>query len=110
MAAAAEDETNCKAAGGSASDYSRWTPRMEFIWQMRSDWEHVLGCARGPRCADDAGAVADAEAVATAGVDEVWFEAARREMDWRGVIPHAWEEGVQVLHGSVVGLRCEVCN
>ena len=33
---------------------------MEFIWQMRTDWTHVLACARGFRCANDAGAVADA--------------------------------------------------
>ena len=104
IAAAAEDE-------GSASEYSsRWTPRMEFIWQMRTDWAHVLACARGSRCANDAGAVADAEAVATAGVEEVWFEAARREMVCRGLIPHDGEEGVPVLHGSVVGLGCGLCN
>lgn len=110
MAAAAEDESKDRAATGSASDYSsRWTPRMEFIWQMRSDWEHVLACARGSRCADDAGAVVDAEAVATAGVEEVWFEAARREMDCRGVLPHDCDEGVMVLHGSVVGLGCGLC-
>lgn len=86
-----------------------WTPRMEFIWQMRSDWEQILSATKesiyDPETKNEAIRV-----LSTAGVEDVWFEAARRELDRRGLIPHACEEGVPVLHEATTRPRCEFCE
>lgn len=96
-----------KVAGSAVS--ASWTPRMEFIWQMRNDWEEIFSIAREPTFDVETKAEA-VRALTTAGVEEVLFEAARREMERRGVIPHEGGEGVPVLHGEVIGLRCEFCD
>lgn len=64
---------------------------------MRRDWEEYIS-SRGDRvCAPPA-------------LDAIWFEAARRELGRRGAIPHRCEGVVPVLLGSVIVMRCGLCE
>lgn len=101
------DEKKEKVAGSTSS--ASWTPRMEFIWQMRNDWEQILSATRESIYDLDTKNEA-IRVLSTAGVEEVWFEAAKRELDRRGMIPHACEEGIPVLHEATTRLRCEFCE
>ena len=86
-----------------------WTPRMEFIWQMRNDWEQILSATK--ESTRDLETKNEAiRSLSTSGVEDVWFEAARRELDRRDMIPHACGEGIPVLHEATTRLRCEFCE
>lgn len=71
------DEKKEKVAGSTSS--ASWTPRMEFIWQMRNDWEQILSATRESIYDLDTKNEA-IRVLSTAGVEEVWFEAAKREV------------------------------
>ncbi|KAB8237037.1 uncharacterized protein BDW43DRAFT_308047 [Aspergillus alliaceus] len=92
--AAATDESGKGPAGNAGGPSSTWTNRLEFMWQMRRDWgEFVASGVMAPPT-----------------LDEIWFEAARREICWRGAIPHGCGEEMLIFHGLGDSLRCEFCE
>ncbi|KAF9892804.1 hypothetical protein FE257_000393 [Aspergillus nanangensis] len=99
IAAAADESAKGVVAGNPRASFPpAWTRRMEFMWRMRRDWGEFVG-------GGSSGAAAPPPRL-----DEIWFEAARRELRRRGAIPHRCEAAVPILHGSVVVLRCELCD
>ncbi|KAE8355157.1 hypothetical protein BDV28DRAFT_58350 [Aspergillus coremiiformis] len=94
FAAAATDESGKGVAGNARDRSPTWTNRMEFMWRMRRDWgEFVASRMLTPPT-----------------LNEVWFEAAQREICRRGAIPHEGEVVVPIVHGFGVSLRCEFCE
>ncbi|XHG09437.1 hypothetical protein AWENTII_012493 [Aspergillus wentii] len=95
-----EEQTGHGHGHGHAHTHT-WSRRMEFMWQMRGDWDEVMA---------DVGDGIGERIAAMPGLREVWFEAAEREIQDRGLVPHDCEDVVPILHGSVVVLNCDYCE
>jgi len=79
---------------------STWSHRKEFLLRMRQDLNDYMASVSGH------GKHTNHEPE----LNHVWFQAACREMDRRGAIPHTFKDTeVHILHGSVVKLECEYC-
>lgn len=77
-----------------------WSHRKEFLLSMRQDLNDYMASV------SDHGKNTQHEPE----LNHIWFQAASREMDRRGAIPHTVEDAeVHVLHGSVLKMECESC-
>ncbi|KGO75451.1 Transcription factor, fungi [Penicillium italicum] len=70
---------------------STWSHKKEFLWAMRQDLNEYMASF------SDHGE----QTLLEPELNHVWFQAANKEMDRRGAIPHTVEDSeVHVLHGS----------
>lgn len=77
-----------------------WSHRKEFLLSMRQDLHDYMASVSGH----------SKHTQPELELNHLWFQAASREMDRRGAIPHTVEDGeVHVLHGSVLKMECESC-
>ncbi|PYH47847.1 F-box protein [Aspergillus saccharolyticus JOP 1030-1] len=89
---------------------SHWSHRMDFLWQMRRDYGDFLASLVGPdhhHHHEDLD-LDTGHSRMVPRLQAIWFEAAEREIQARGLGGHA-PEVVSVLHGGGPRLGCAVC-
>lgn len=78
--------------------------RKEFMRNMQADWDANRNDERASKVYGSG-----EESRQPPRVREIWFEAARDEMEVRGVVPHQTEDWVLVWEGAKISIGCRNC-